>query len=240
MTKEDYREKVEEHRQEIDLHNESGAKMSRTSRQRKKSAKKQSNPIMTILTIVLIFIPLSILGYVWFFYEPSTSASENVNVEEKDDIVLEIVKQDPKAPESPKATTDEEQEETNKEDKASANTDAAANEAEKQRLAAEKAKKAEEKLAKEQAAKEAAEAKKAEEAQKIAAAKAKELEEKKKAEEAAKAQQKTHTVQSTDNLYRIALKYYGDGSPAYIEKIKAANNLSSDSISTGQVLIITP
>lgn len=236
MTKEDYREKVEEHRQEIDLHNESGAKMSRTSRQRKKSAKKQSNPIMTILTIVLIFIPLSILGYVWFFYEPSTSASENVNVEEKDDIVLEIVKQDPKAPESPKATTDDEQEETNKEDKASANTDAAANEAEKQRLAAEKAKKAEEKRAKE----EAAEAKKAEEAQKIAATKAKEQEAKKKAEEAAKAQQKTHTVQSTDNLYRIALKYYGDGSPAYIEKIKAANNLSSDSISAGQVLIITP
>ena len=236
MTKEDYREKVEEHRQEIDLHNESGAKMSRTSRQRKKSAKKQSNPIMTILTVVLIFIPLSILGYVWFFYEPSTSASENVNVEEKDDIVLEIVKQDPKAPESPKATTDEEQEETNKEDKASANTDAAANEAEKQRLAAEKAKKAEEKRAKE----EAAEAKKAEEAQKIAATKAKEQEAKKKAEEAAKAQQKTHTVQSTDNLYRIALKYYGDGSPAYIEKIKTANNLSSDSISAGQVLIITP
>lgn len=225
MTKEDYREKVEEHRQEIDLHNESGAKMSRTSRQRKKSAKKQSNPIMTILTIVLIFIPLSILGYVWFLYEPSTSASENINVEEKDDLVVEIVKQDPKAPESPKATTDDEQKETNEENKASANTDVAAKEAEKQRLAAEEAKKVE---------KEAAEAKKAEEAQKIAATKAKEQEAKKKAE------QKTHTVQSTDNLYRIALKYYGNGSPAYIDKIKAANNLSSDSISEGQVLIITP
>lgn len=237
MTKEDYREKVEEHRQEIDLHNESGAKMSRTSRQRKKSAKKQTNPIMTILTVVLIFIPLSILGYVWLFYEPSTSASENVKVEEKDDVVVEIVKQDPEAP---KAVTDEEQEETKETNKASENKDVAVQEAEKERLAAEEAKKAEEKLAKEKSAKDAAEAKKAEEAQKIAAAKAKELEEKKKAQEAAKAQQKTHTVQSTDNLYRIALKYYGNGSPAYIDKIKAANNLSSDSISTGQVLIITP
>lgn len=237
MTKEDYREKVEEHRQEIDLHNESGAKMSRTSRQRKKSAKKQSNPIMTILTVVLIFIPLTILGYVWLIYEPSTSASENLNVKDNDDVVLEIAKQDPEAP---KVTTDEEQEETNEDNKVSENKDAAAQEAEKERLAAEAAKKAEEKISKEAIAKDAAEAKKAEEAQKIAAAKAKELEEKKKAQEAAKAQQKTHTVQSTDNLYRIALKYYGSGSPAYIDKIKAANNLSSDSISTGQVLIITP
>lgn len=39
MTKEDYREKVEEHRQEIDLHNESGTKMSRTSRHQKKVRK---------------------------------------------------------------------------------------------------------------------------------------------------------------------------------------------------------
>ena len=53
-------------------------------------------------------------------------------------------------------------------------------------------------------------------------------------------QQQTHTVQSTDNLYRIAIKYYGDGSAANIEKIKKANNLTSDSISTGQVLIINP
>ena len=103
---------------------------------------------------------------------------------------------------------------------------------EKQRLAAEEAKKAED-------AKNAEE-KKIQEAQKVAAQKAKELEEKKKAEQASKGEQKTHTVQSTDNLYRIALKYYGSGSPANIEKIKAANNLSSDSISAGQVLVIAP
>lgn len=235
MTKEDYREKVEEHRQEIDLHNESGTKMSRVSRHRKKNGKKQTNPIMTVLTVVLIFIPLVILAYVWLIYEPNTSASENVNADKKDDLVVEIQKQDPKT--QPSATNDdEEKEETNNDN--TAEVDEAKAKAEKEKIAAEEAKKAEAKIARE---KEAAEIKKAEEAQKVAAAKAKEQEAKKKAaQEAAKAQQKTHTVQSTDNLYRIALKYYGNGSPEYVNKIKAANNLSSDSISTGQVLVIVP
>lgn len=235
MTKEDYREKVEEHRQEIDLHNESGSKLSRASRHQKKGKKKQSNPVMKLLVFILIFIPLSILGYVWLFYEPSASEAGKVAVEDKkDDVVVEIVKQDS---DSTKAAADDKED---KDEKPAEKADEEAvkkAEAEKQRLAAEQAKIAEQKLAKD---KDAAEAKKAEEAQKVAAKKAKELEEKKKAEAAASAEQKTHTVQSTDNLYRIAIKYYGDGSPASIAKIKAANNLGSDSISTGQVLIITP
>ena len=238
MTKEDYREKVEEHRQEIDLHNESGSKLSRASRHQKQGKKKQSNPMMKVLVFIFIFIPLSILGYVWLIFEPSASEAEKVDVEEKkDDVIVEIVKQDS---DSTKAAADDKED---KDEKPAEKADEEAvkkAEAEKQRLAAEQAKIAEQKLAKETAAKDAAEAKKAEDAQKVAAQKAKELEEKKKAEAAASAQQKTHTVQSTDNLYRIAIKYYGDGSPATIAKIKAANNLSSDSISTGQVLVITP
>ena len=215
--------------------------MSRVSRHRKKNGKKQTNPIMTVLTVVLIFIPLVILAYVWLIYEPNTSASENVNSDKKEDLVVEIQKQDPKT--QPSATIDDEQKEETNEDN-TAEVDEAKTNAEKERLAAEEAKKAEERIAKEKAAKEkaekeAAEIKKAEEAQKVAAAKAKEQEAKKKAE-AAKAQQKTHVVQSTDNLYRIALKYYGNGSPEYVNKIKAANNLSSDSIATGQVLVIVP
>ncbi|WP_336046478.1 LysM peptidoglycan-binding domain-containing protein [Solibacillus ferritrahens] len=236
MAKEDYREKVEEHRQEIDLHNESGSKASRVSRHGKKSAKKQSNPMMTVLTVVLIFIPLTILGYVWLLYEPSTSAKEGASGGGQENLV-EIQKQNPQTPAS--ISSDDDKEETDTE-KASENAKVDDEKAEKESLAAEEAKKAEEKLAKAKAEKDTAEAKKAEEAQKVAAAKAKELEEKKKAQEAAKAEQKTHTVSSSDNLYRIALKYYGNGSPAYIEKIKAANNLSSDSISAGQVLVIVP
>ena len=237
MAKEDYREKVEEHRQEIDLHNESKAKLSRVSRHHKKDAKKQRNPIMTILVVIFIFIPLSILGYVLFIFDPSSKPDDVVKEDDQNQLV-EIQKQDPnevKVVES--AKKDEEADDTKDDADAKAN-----DEAEKERLAAEEAKKAEEQ--KQTRAAEEKKVKEAESAQKAAAQKAKEQEVKKKAEEQKaeeqKAQQKTHTVQSTDNLYRIALKYYGDGSPASIEKIKEANNLTSDSISTGQVLIINP
>ena len=95
MTKEDYREKVEEHRQEIDLHNESGSKLSRASRHQKQGKKKQSNPMMKVLVFIFIFIPLSILGYVWLIFEPSASEAEKVAVEEKKhDVIVEIGKQE--------------------------------------------------------------------------------------------------------------------------------------------------
>ncbi|VDG97814.1 Elastin-binding protein ebpS [Lysinibacillus sphaericus] len=47
---------------------------------------------------------------------------------------------------------------------------------------------------------------------------------------------KSHTVQPSETLYRISVTYYGSGSG--VEKIKAANGLSSNSISVGQTLVI--
>ncbi|REB09879.1 LysM peptidoglycan-binding domain-containing protein [Sporosarcina sp. BI001-red] len=47
---------------------------------------------------------------------------------------------------------------------------------------------------------------------------------------------KSHTVQPNETLYRISVNYYGSGSG--VEKIKAANGLSSNSISVGQTLVI--
>ncbi|AYC29365.1 LysM peptidoglycan-binding domain-containing protein [Paenisporosarcina cavernae] len=47
---------------------------------------------------------------------------------------------------------------------------------------------------------------------------------------------KTHTVAPGETLYRIAMNYYND--PSAVDKIKAANGLSSDSISAGQELIL--
>lgn len=47
---------------------------------------------------------------------------------------------------------------------------------------------------------------------------------------------KTHKVASNENLYRISLKYYGNGTG--IDKIKNANGLSSNEISVGQTLVI--
>ena len=167
MAKDNYREKVEEHRQQIDLHNESEAKMSRVSRHRKKGAKKQRNPLMTLLVIVFIFIPLGILGYVLFIFDPGANADTNVAKEAEKDQLVEIQKQDPKEVKVEESAEDDEK----------ADADATAKEqAEKEKLAAEAAKKAEqEKVSEEKKVKEA------EAAQKVAAQKAKEQEQKKKA-----------------------------------------------------------
>lgn len=47
---------------------------------------------------------------------------------------------------------------------------------------------------------------------------------------------KEHTVGSSENLYRISLKYYGNGDG--VAKIKSANGLSSNEIRVGQKLVI--
>ena len=222
MTKEDYREKVEEHRQEIELE-ESIAKRSRSSRHSNAKKVKQKNPIMKLLVFVFILIPLCILGYVWIFFEPESPVVDVAAEADDKGIVLEIQNQDDKNTNSP----------------APVENDKDSSEAPKEPV--------EDELAKETAA--AEEARKEEEAQKVAAkqfeeqkaqstAQSKAAEEKKKQQEAAKANAKSHTVSSSDNLYRIALKYYNNGSAEYVNKIKQANGLSSDSISAGQVLII--
>lgn len=230
MAKENYKEKVEELRQEIELE-DTAIKRSRSSRHGKAKTKKQKNPLMTLLVFVFILIPLGILFYVWFLFEPE---APNEVVSEPDDkgIVVEIQNQ-PTANNEGKAPVE------NAEKPAAADDSAAEDEAAKQAAAAEETKKAE-----------AAEIKKAEEAQAAAAAKLEEqkrlaaeqaaaAEAARKAEQAAQASTaKSHTVLSTDNLYRIALKYYGNGSAEYVNKIKQANGLTSDSISAGQVLII--
>ncbi|MDN6233007.1 MAG: LysM peptidoglycan-binding domain-containing protein, partial [Staphylococcus simulans] len=48
----------------------------------------------------------------------------------------------------------------------------------------------------------------------------------------------THTVYGKENLYRIAIQYYGEGTPENVEKIKRANGLSNNNISNGQQLVI--
>ncbi|TQR21084.1 LysM peptidoglycan-binding domain-containing protein [Psychrobacillus vulpis] len=49
-------------------------------------------------------------------------------------------------------------------------------------------------------------------------------------------QSKTHIVRENETLYRIAMNYYNN--PDAVEKIKAANGLSSNNISAGQQLIL--
>jgi len=43
-------------------------------------------------------------------------------------------------------------------------------------------------------------------------------------------------VKENENLYRIALNHYGDGSEATLAKIRAANGMSSNTVMVGQVI----
>ncbi|PNZ55552.1 LysM peptidoglycan-binding domain-containing protein [Staphylococcus aureus] len=47
-----------------------------------------------------------------------------------------------------------------------------------------------------------------------------------------------HTVNGQENLYRIAIQYYGSGSPENVEKIRRANGLSGNNIRNGQQIVI--
>lgn len=48
----------------------------------------------------------------------------------------------------------------------------------------------------------------------------------------------THVVSAGDNVYRIAMRYYGSGSAENVSKILEANGVSADSLSVGQELVI--
>lgn len=224
MTKEDYREKIEEHRQEIEF----DGPLERKSRTSKK-ANQRKNPLIRNMTILFIFIPLLVLGYVQFFYEPKSLA-----VEKDEGVTVE--------PNKPSIENNEQQIAAAKKEKEEKEAEAKAREEQqaKEKAAAEKAaaekvkKEAEAKAQQEAAAKAKAEreAKARAEAEKQAQERAKQQE-----EEAKKlANAKTHTVQPNENLYRISLKYYNNGNG--VQKIMQANNLSSENIVVGQTLII--
>ena len=204
MSKEDYREKIEEDRQEIELEE---SKLSRS----KLKTKKRKSKLMPTLLVTFIFIPLAVLLYLTFIYEPSSPVEV---VEENNDVVQVQKNETPAVPEA----SEDKQEESEKEQESSSE------EPDKLSATEQKAKEEAEKKAKEEEAK-----RKAEEEKRKAE------EEKRKAEEEKKSQ-KTHTVQSNETLYRIAMKYYND--PNAVAKIKQANGLSSESIYVGQTLVL--
>ncbi|MDN4493889.1 LysM peptidoglycan-binding domain-containing protein [Ureibacillus aquaedulcis] len=221
MSNGDYREKIEEHRQSIELEDQQSSRMSRSRQKAKKKKKKnRKNPLLNILLFVLLGIPFVLLIYVSFFYTPTDT--DVAEVEENGSIV-EVQKNNTvsasgKKTDEPKIEQSENDSSTNNNVSTEDKEDAVAKQAEEEAKKAEQARLEEEKLAKQQ------EQQKAEQQQ----------EEQKQKEEQAGGT--THTVQPNENLFRIALKYYNDASG--VDKIMAANNLSSNSISVGQTLII--
>lgn len=223
MSKKDLREKIEEHRQSIEIEEETSG-LSRSNRNKKKKHKQHKFPLMTTLTFILIGIPLMILIYVWGFYTPE----QQEVAKETDDSLIEM-----ETNTTASASINEKKpvkDAAKEEDETQANKDEQAKKDKAEKEAEQKAKKEAEQQAKlkeeeaklkqqqEQRAKEQAEAKK------------------KQQEEAKKATAKTHTVKQNETLYRIAMNYYND--PSAVEKIKRANNLSSETIAVGQTLIL--
>ena len=224
MAKKDYREKIEEDRQQIEVESE----LSRLSRS-KHQAKKRKSPLISILLVTFILIPLALLIYVKFFYEPTPPETKQVTVDHE--------KVQMETNDVAKQQQQKEAEQKQQEEKDAAEKDAAEKEKQEaaQKTAEDQAKKEAQLAAAEKAEEEAA--KKAAE-QKAAAEKAaaEEAARKKAAEQQQQPSSKSHTVQPGDTLYSIAMKYYGD--PSAVEKIRAANGLGSDSISTGRTLVL--
>lgn len=258
-----YHESIEKNRQEISVDKNSALSRAAQRQAQKPKAQKSKSLLMPALFFIFILIPVSLLIYVAFLFEPddsltakpaenevsfemnsqpsttSVAAAEKEEKEtaaEKDKAAAEKEAAEAKAAEQAEAEAAKKAEaaEVKAEEEAAAKAKAA--EAEAQANAEAKAQAEAEAKAKAQAE---AEAKAVAEAQAKKEADAKAKAEADKKEEVPSANGKTYVVQSSETLYRIAVNNYGAaGAAAAVEKIKQANGLSSNSISPGQTLIL--
>ncbi|QMT16204.1 LysM peptidoglycan-binding domain-containing protein [Planococcus maritimus] len=245
MGNDNYHESMEKNRQE--LSQERMAELTRRARQMPKP--KSKGLLLPSLFFIFILIPVTLLIYVAFYYEPDDTLTAKTN---ENEVSFELNSQPPSDSTVLAAAGDEQEDEKQQETKS-----AKAKEAAEQKALKEKAREREEQAAadakeKEQEQEQAAAKEQAEKkAQETAAAEQKAREEadaKAKAEAEQRAQEpeetltaggKTVTVQSSETLYRIAVNNYGaSGAAAAVEKIKQANGLASNAISPGQTLIL--
>lgn len=246
MGKQNYRDAIEKDRQEVSVLGNAAASRIAQRKAVKEKPKKTKSALLTTLFFLFILIPVSILIYVAFFYEPNDTLTANPS---SDQVSLESPI--PDAPLVPVATEEEDSEELAAAEEAKAEEEAKVAEAAEAKEAAEK--EAADKLAqqeaektaaaKEQAQKEAAQAEAEKERQRAEAERQKEQaaaeQKKEEAPAAPVAASKKHTVQSGETLYRIAVNTYGSaGASAGVEKIKAANGLNSNEITVGSTLVL--
>lgn len=210
MSKNDYRKKIEEHRQSIEI-KDSKTRLSRSERRRKKKKTKET-PLLTTLTVILIGIPLAILIYVWGFWNPGDN--EEVAVD-KDENLIEVQRNNAVAAsnkdEKDKADVNKEKESSSETSEKEGKKDSEAKQISKTDSSHKQTEKDDSSMKKENSPPQQ--------------------------HEKQKENVKVHTVSANENLFRIAKQYYSDPMSG-VEKIKAANNLSSDIISPGQSLII--
>ncbi len=205
MDKNDYKNKIEEHRKPINLDGEesSDSRMSRrTANQPVKHTNKSRNYLLPILFAIFILIPFGFLIYIQAFYKPNQNETAVLETgvfeyKQNDEETEEIGGTD--EVDEP-ATNKEDESETNKEDE-SQNTD---------EVIVEDDTKAEESPS--------------------------EITPVEEPVEEEQPSEKTHIVQPNETLYRIAMNYYNSADA--VEKIKEANGLTSDTISSGQKLIL--
>lgn len=214
MSQEDYREKIEEHRQAINIESEQETNPSRMTRSElhgKKNKNKKNNHknrLVTLLAIIFILLPVSTLIYYGYFMQ-----DENSKKAEIDNGGIQIETNDNGQSKDATKVSNDDEKLTKKE------------QAENER--------AEKLAAKKAAAKEKAEKEKAQQKEKEDAA-AKEKQQQIYNE--AKAAGRLYNVKQGETIESIAIKFYG--SDAGVAIIKEANGITGDTVSPGTTIAI--
>jgi LysM repeat protein len=212
MNKDDYQNKIEEYRKPIQINGEESKPNTRTSRRSStpppKKTKQRRNLLLPILFFFFILIPVSFLIYVFAFYQPNANET---TVYDNSEVQYEQNDED--------TTTEKDGENTATDSEENTDTEIPVESAEP-----EEQPDVEETPVEEEPVEEAPVEVQPEEQP---------IEEPTEPEPSSG---KTHVVQPGETLYRIAMNYYN--SPDAVEKIKAANGLSSNEISSGQTLVL--
>lgn len=241
MSQNDYKERVEAHRQSIQVEgNGTSEKPTRMSRKQQREAKgggkppkkNKNNSLLTVLAVVFVMIPAAILIYT-FVIKSDTPTKEAPKAAGTEHVEIETNQNDEKDTKETQKKETQTKDSTAKADDLTKEEKQAAKEKEQQKLA-------EEKAAKEKEAKQKAEQEKAEQ-EKRAAEKKKEEEEKKKqpvenvkpssAYTAAIQGGYLHNAVEGDTIQSISIKYYG--SEAYVNQIKQLNGITADRVPAG-------
>lgn len=243
MSQNDYKERVEAHRQSIQVEgngtSEKPTRMSRMSRKQQREAKgggkppkkNKNNSLLTVLAVVFVMIPAAILIYT-FVIKSDTPTKEAPKAAGTEHVEIETNQNDEKDTKETQKKETQTKDSTAKADDVTKEEKQAAKEKEQQKLA-------EEKAAKEKEAKQKAEQEKAEQ-EKRAAEKKKEEEKKKQPVETVKPSSAytaaiqggyLHNAVEGDTIQSISIKYYG--SEAYVNQIKQLNGITADRVPAG-------